>query len=132
MKIGLSKTKTLIWKFIPIAHSIIYHHQKVKKYFFTMQKSFRVLNLSRVLIIKFPLRSSVGSFLGSSRTTLSLGPLMIVFYRVLSDRVFFRALSGQVVFNASLISFVLFYIIFIKTSSDLTITFINNLNKTDR
>ena len=44
MKTWPSKTKILIWKFIPITHSIIYHHQKTKKCFFAAQKSFRVLS----------------------------------------------------------------------------------------
>ena len=38
-----------------------------------------------------------------------------VLFRVLSEKVFFRILNGRVFFNVSLMSFILFYIIFSKT-----------------
>ena len=47
MKTNPSKTKSFIWMFIPITHSILYHYRKEE--FFAKQKSLRVLKFLRVL-----------------------------------------------------------------------------------
>ena len=83
-----SKSKILIWKFIPITHSIIYHHQKNRKSVFPVQKLMRVLKLVRVLSDKVFFR------LLSDKT----------FLRFLSDRVLSRVLSDRVLFDSSVIS----------------------------
>ena len=87
-----SKTKIFIWKFIPIASSLIYHFQKVKKSFFQVSL--------------WESRSSWGSsVIGSSLVPfLSDGVLFSilcdrVFFMVFSDRVFFMVLSGRVLFR---------------------------------
>ena len=137
-KRGLPRPKVLheIWKFIPITHSIIYHHQSQKdfegpkspigsndKVFFSALRDgvlFRILSYKVLLRI---LRVSVLFRVISDR----------VLFRALSDRVFFKVLSGRAVFNVLLMTFVLFYIIFSKRRSHLRISLkcINNRNKTD-
>ena len=80
-----SNTKTFLWKFIPIIHSIIYHYEKAKKSYL------------------WP-KSHWGSWSswGSSLIALSLGFTVIrVLFRFLTDRILFRALSGRVFFESS-------------------------------
>ena len=81
MKTRPSKTQILIWKFIPITHSIIYHYQKAKKSFFVAQKSLKVLKFLRIFI------DSVVFRFHSDRTLFRFFIDRILF-RVLSDRVF--------------------------------------------
>ena len=85
MKMKPSNTKTFLWKFIPIIHSIIYHYEKAKKSYL------------------WP-KSHWGSWSswGSSLIALSLGFTVIrVLFRFLTDRILFRALSGRVFFESS-------------------------------
>ena len=74
MKMKPSKTKTFLWKFIPIIHSVIYHYKKPKK-----------VNLRS--------KSHWGSWSswGSSMIALFLGFTVIrVVFRFLIDRILFR------------------------------------------
>ena len=116
--------------------------RKSQKDFFTIQKSFRVLNLLRGFghTVLFEVLSDGALFriLGDRFLYRILRDNILfrilsdrVFFRVLSDRALLKVLSGRVVFSVSLISSVLFYSIFIRTHLRLTTTFINNLNKTD-
>ena len=85
MKMKPSNTKTFLWKFIPIIHSIIYHYEKAKKSYL------------------WP-KSHWGSWSswGSSLIALSLGFTVIrVLFRFLIDRILFRVLSDRVFFESS-------------------------------
>ena len=73
MKTRSSKTKSFIWMFVPITHSIIYHYQKVNKSF-----------LQR--------KDVEGTAEASSQ----------VFYRFHSDRILFRFFSDRVLLRVLL------------------------------
>ena len=115
---------------IPITHFIRYHYQKEKKEFFATQKSFRALGgplrvlfrylsdrvLLRVHNERFLFESSViGSSSGSSAIDSSLGS-SVLFFR--HDASFFP----NVLLLFLLLKHILFYIIFSKRTSQLTIS----------
>ena len=141
MKTRPSKSKILLWKLIPITHSL----------YSTTKKPKRVSSNTKVIEGHEP---PTASSLEALIRVLSNGVLFrmlsdkvlfrilrdIVLFRVVADRdhrvlsngVFYRILSGTVLFSVSLFCFVLFYI-FSKRRSHLAIslTSIINLNKTD-
>ena len=87
-----SKTKIIIWKFIHITHSIIYHHEWPKIVFCRSQCHWESSNSWGSPGIRFSLvffSYRVPFRILSDRNT----------FWVLSDRVFFRFLSDRVLFN---------------------------------
>ena len=74
MKTRPSKTQILIWKFIPITHSIIYHYQKAKKSFLWRKSCWRSWSSWRSSLIALSLGSTViGPSIGFSLIGFSLG-----------------------------------------------------------
>ena len=135
MKTRPSKTRILIWRFIPIINYFIYHHQKE---LFEEQNSLGVLKLLRILNYRvlFTVLSDEVLFKILSYRVL---------FRILGNRGLFRVISDRIFFQSSAIfsssrsySFLikadfLIHIIFLERTSHSTIclTDFNRFNKND-